>query len=198
MRCVYFFHIRSVKIPGISSTLRLASTDGTKSCLQWPRIETENNIPRPDASYRTDAFEHFQQREGREWGKQRETPPSPRLVKRSRASVTPGECTVFVKNVIVTYGVVHPLWRKKKRPRAPQFEAVLLHRCARKQIQHSVTSSSSSSPSSPRTSSSSYLVVPSRVLFLSYFRAHTVYARPGATLFSTHVWYVCVCATDVR
>lgn len=34
---------------------------------------------------------------------------------------------------IDTYRVVHSLRRKEKRPRAPQFEAVLLHRCLRKQ-----------------------------------------------------------------
>lgn len=81
---------------------------------------------------------------------------------------------------MVTYGVVHPLRRKKKRPRAPQFEAVLLHRCARKQIQHSVPPPPPRPP--PLLSSSqlcrfSYSLFRSFFLFLCRFRSHCT--RPG-------------------
>lgn len=78
--------------------------------------------------------------------------------------------------------------RKKKRPRAPQFEAVLLHRCARKQIQHSVTSS----PSPASRLLLFFPGCPSRFLSLLLSCSHCVRERSGVTLFPMHV-YILVC-----
>lgn len=62
-----------------------------------------------------------------------------------------------------TYRVVHPLRRKKKRPRAPQLEAVLLHRCARKQIRHFVPSPPPPPPPPPPPTSTAtaMMLIPS-------------------------------------